>query len=301
VEGRLADEVAPFLSIGVKGLKRLFSVLLLISIFLASCNTASKQNTDLLLVSTTSTQDSGLLDVLLPVFTEKTGYNVQLVAVGSGQALKIGEQGNADVILLHSPDAEKEFVANGFGIDRRLVMHNDFVLVGPSSDPAGIRGEPPVEALKKIFASRVTFVSRGDDSGTHVKELALWKNAGLNLQGAGEDWYLETGQGQGATLSIASEKGGYALTDRGTFLAYKSNVALEILVEGDPFLLNVYHVITVNPEKWPNVNLEGAKAFADFITSPEGQTIIGEFGVEEYDQPLFSPDADKTDAELRLP
>jgi tungstate transport system substrate-binding protein len=253
----------------------------------------------LLLVSTTSTQDSGLLDVLLPAFTVKTGYNVQLVAVGSGQALKIGEQGNADVILLHSPAAEKAFVAKGFGIDRRLVMHNDFVIVGPSSDPAQIRGENPAEALKEILASRVTFVSRGDDSGTHVKELALWKNAGLDP--AGQDWYLETGQGQGATLSIASEKSAYALTDRGTFLAYKSNVDLEILVEGDPFLLNVYHVIAVNPAEWPNVNLEGAKAFADFITSSEGQKIIAGFGVEKYGQPLFFPDADKTDADLGLP
>lgn len=270
-------------------MKKLFSVLLLTTLFLSSCN-ATKQNSALLLVSTTSTQDSGLLDVLLPAFTEKTGYSVQLVAVGSGQALKIGQQGNADVILLHSPAAEKEFVARGFGIDRRLVMHNDFVIVGPPSDPARIRGQNPVEALKRIFTAGATFVSRGDDSGTHVKELALWKNAGL--EPVGKAWYLETGQGQGATLSIAFEKGGYALTDRGTFLAYQSNVDLEILIEGDPFLLNVYHVIIVNPEKWPGVNLEGAKAFADFITSPEGQEIIGEFGVEKYGEPLFFPDAD---------
>src|SRR5215208_2202671 len=241
---------------------------------MTSCNPVA-QTKDLLLVSTTSTQDSGLLDVLLPAFTAKTGYSVQLVAVGSGQALKIAEQGNADVILLHSPAAEKEFVANGFGIDRRLVMHNDFVLVGPVSDPAAIRGEAPINALHNIFTSNVTFVSRGDDSGTHVKETALWKNAGLDP--AGKNWYLETGQGQGATLSIASEKSGYALTDRGTFLAYKSNVDLELLVEGDPFLLNVYHVITVNPDKIPSINQEGAKAFADFVTSDEGQKIIGEF------------------------
>lgn len=273
---------------------------LLIGLFvLVSCNPASSQNKALLLVSTTSTQDSGLLDVLLPGFTEQTGYNVQLVAVGSGQALKLGEQGNADVILLHSPVAEKEFMANDFGIDRRLVMHNDFVIVGPVSDPAGIRGQTPVEALESIYASRLTFVSRGDDSGTHVKELALWKNAGLDP--AGQDWYLETGQGQGATLSIASEKGGYALTDRGTFLAYKANVDLEILVEGDPFLLNVYHVITVNPAKWPRVNLEGAQAFAEFIISPQGQQVIAGFGLEQYGQPLFFSDADKTDADLGLP
>ena len=279
-------------------MRRIFSVWLVFLFALTACNTASSQNLSLLLVSTTSTQDSGLLDVLLPAFTEKTGYNVQMVAVGSGQALKIGEEGNADVILLHSPAAEKEFMANGFGIDRRLVMHNDFVIVGPPSDPAQIRGKTPVEALKEIFAAGVTFVSRGDESGTHVKELALWKNA--ELDPAEQDWYLETGQGQGATLSIASEKGGYGLTDRGTFLAYKSNVDLEILVEGDPFLLNVYHVLTVNPDRWPNVNLEGAKAFADFVTSPEVQKTIGEFGAEEYGQPLFFPDADKTDEDLGL-
>ena len=239
------------------------------------------------------------MDILLPAFTQETGYKVQLIAVGSGQALKIGEQGNADVILLHSPDAEKEFIASGFGIDRRLVMHNDFVIVGPASDPAEILGANPVDAFKKIFASGVKFVSRGDDSGTHVKELALWKKAGLDP--AGKDWYLETGQGQGATLSIASEKDGYALTDRGTFLAYKPNVDLEILVEGDPFLLNVYHVITVNPEKFPKINLKAAKAFADFVTSVQGQRIIGEFGVEKYGQPLFFPDAGKSDEDLGSP
>jgi len=280
-------------------MKRTFFCLFVVSFFLISCGAESSQRPHLLLVSTTSTQDSGLLDVLLPAFTQQTGYQVQLVAVGSEQALKIGEQGNADVILLHSSAAEKEFVARGFGIDRRLVMHNDFVIVGPPSDPAGIRGATPGDALKKIFASRATFVSRGDDSGTHVKELALWKNA--QLVPAGQDWYLETGQGQGPTLSIASEKAGYALTDRGTFLAYKSNVDLEILVEGDPFLLNVYHVITVNPEKFPTINFEGAKAFADFITSEEGQKIIADFGVEKYGQPFFFPDVGKSEEELGLP
>ena len=265
---------------------------------LASCNAID--NKDLLLVSTTSTQDSGLLDVLLPAFESQSGYHVQLIATGSGQALKIGEQGNADVILLHSPAAEKEFVANGFGINRRLVMHNDFVIVGPPSDPAALRTQPTLDSVfETIFSSASTFVSRGDESGTHVKELAIWTNAGLDPHG--QSWYIETGQGQGNTLTIASEKGGYALVDRGTFLAYKSNLDLEILFEGDPFLLNVYHVLTVNSEKWQSVNLEGAKAFADFITSPDGQKIIAEFGVEEYGQPLFFPDADKTDEELGLP
>jgi len=281
-------------------MKKLFSALLVTAFFLNSCKTNSTQKPDLLLVSTTSTQDSGLLDVLLPAFTTQTGYAVQLVAVGSGQALKIGEQGNADVILLHSPAAEKDFVASGFGIDRRLVMHNDFVIVGPPTDPASLRSQPTLDfVFKTIFSTASTFVSRGDESGTNVKELALWKQAGLDPHG--QPWYLETGQGQGVTLSVASEKGAYALTDRATFLAYKSNVDLEILVEGDPFLLNVYHVITVNPEKWPKINLAGAKAFADYVTSPEGQKLIAEFGIEKYGQPLFFPDADKTDAELGLP
>lgn len=274
---------------------------LCISIILfTSCNPASPHNSNLLLISTTSTQDSGLLDVLLPAFSDETGYHVQLVAVGSGQALQLGEQGNADVILLHSPEAEREFVASGFGIDRRLVMHNDFVIVGPPSDPASLRTQSGLDsAFEAIFSSASTFVSRGDESGTHVKELAIWSNARLDPRG--ENWYLETGQGQGATLSIASERGGYAITDRGTFLAYKPNVHLDILFEGDPFLLNIYHVITVNPDKHPGVNLAGARAFAGFITSPEGQQIIGEFGVEEYGQPFFFPDAGRSEEELILP
>jgi tungstate transport system substrate-binding protein len=276
-------------------MKKLFIVLLFI---LTACT--PNQSKDLLLVSTTSTQDSGLLDVLLPAFEAQSGYQVRLVATGSGQALKIGERGDADVILLHSPDAEKEFIANGFGIDRRLVMHNDFIIVGPPSDPASLRTQPTLDsAFESIFSSASTFVSRGDESGTHVKELAIWNNAGLDPHGQG--WYIETGQGQGNTLTIASEKSGYALVDRGTFLAYKSNLNLEILFEGDPFLLNVYHVLTVNPEKWSSINLAGAEAFEDFVTSSEGQRIIGDFGINEYGQPLFFPDADKTDADLGLP
>jgi tungstate transport system substrate-binding protein len=264
----------------------------------ASC-APSAPTKEILLVSTTSTQDSGLLDVLLPAFEAQSGYRVRLIATGSGQALKIAEQGNADVILLHSPAAEKKFVASGFGMDRQLVMHNDFVIVGPDSDPASVRTRTSaVDAVKTIFSSDSTFVSRGDDSGTHVKELALWKDAGLAP--LGQPWYLETGQGQGNTLSIASEKQAYALVDRGTFLAYQANVDLVILFQNDPILLNVYHVITVNPAKWPDVNLEGAQAFADFVTSPAGQQIIREFGVDKFGEPLFIPDAGKTDAELGL-
>jgi len=280
-------------------MKRFF-VLLLVIVSVTACRGTSASDKNLLLVSTTSTQDSGLLDVLLPAFSHATGYDVQLVAVGSGQALKLGEQGNADVILLHSPAAEKEFMDQGFGIDRRLVMHNDFVIVGPAADPASLRTQPTaVDSFKAIFSSSSIFVSRGDDSGTNVKELALWKQGGL--EPAGHDWYIETGQGQGATLNIASEKQGYALTDRGTFLAYQKNVDLAILFENDPVLLNVYHVITVNPEKWPQVNVAGARAFADFVTSQAGQDLIREFGIKDYGQSLFTPDADKTDAELGLP
>ncbi len=277
-------------------MKRIVFIVLL---FLTSCTTTEPAKS-ILLVSTTSTQDSGLLDVLLPAFIEQTGYQINLIATGSGQALKIAERGNADVILLHSPTAEKEFMENGFGIDRRLVMHNDFVIVGPDSDTASLRTQPKVvDSFNAIFASAATFVSRGDGSGTHVKELALWKSAGLDP--FEQDWYLETGQGQGATLSIASEKGAYAITDRGTFLAYQANLDLVILFENDPVLLNVYHVITVNPEKWPHVNVQGAQAFADFITSRAGQDIIRSFGVEKYGQALFFPDADKTDADLGSP
>ncbi len=277
-------------------MKKIFLIVLL---FLVSCTTPAPVES-ILLVSTTSTQDSGLLDVLLPAFTEQTGYQVRLVAMGSGQALKIAQEGNADVVLLHSPAAEKEFMDNGFGLDRRLVMHNDFVIVGPESDPASLRSQPTaVDSFSAIFSSASTFVSRADESGTYVKELTIWENASLNPMH--QAWYLETGQGQGATLNIASEKQGYAITDRGTFLAYKANLDLVILFENDPALLNVYHVITVNPERLPQVNLKGAQAFADFITSEVGQDIIREFGVQEYGQPLFFPDADKTDADLGIP
>lgn len=266
-------------------MRKLFFIVLL---FLTSC-TASASTKNILLVSTTSTQDSGLLDVLLPAFEKETGYSVQLISTGSGQALKIAEEGNVDVILLHSPAAEEEFMTQGLGIDRRLVMHNDFVIVGSSQDPANIKGKSPVEALKAIYQIQAAFVSRGDESGTNVKELNLWKMAGFNP--FDQPWYLETGQGQGATLSIADAKDGYALTDRGTFLAYRANVNSVILVEGDPTLLNIYHVITANPAKWPHINLEGARAFADFITLPEGQQIISEFGLDQYGEPLFFADA----------
>ncbi len=256
-------------------------------------------NPALILATTTSTQDSGLLDVLVPLFEAQTGYTVQTVAVGTGAALKMGEDGNADVLLVHAPAAEKALMEAGWGKDRLLVMHNDFVIVGPASDPAGIKGTgASVEALQKIADAGANFITRGDDSGTHKMELSLWGKTAADPKG--QAWYVESGQGMGATLTIASEKQGYTLTDRATYLANKENLELEILVEGDAALLNVYHVITVNPDKWPKSNYEGALAFADFITRPDTQAVIGQFGVEEFGQPLFFPDADKTDADLGL-
>lgn len=274
------------------------TLVLLAALSLPAC-TPKPENPAFILATTTSTQDSGLLDVLIPAFEAKTGYTVQVVAVGTGEALKMGEEGNADVLLVHAPSSEITFMDSGFGSDRRLVMHNDFVIVGPAADPAGIGGLSPMEALIAIADSSASFVSRGDDSGTHKKELSLWKNTGA--ESAGQAWYIETGQGMGATLTIASETGSYTLTDRASYLANRDNLSLEILVEGDASLLNVYHVIVVNPDLWPEVNNTGAIAFADFITSQKGQDIIGKFGVEEFGQPLFTPDADKTDAELGLP
>jgi tungstate transport system substrate-binding protein len=252
---------------------------------------------ELILATTTSTQDSGFLDVLVPEFEGLTGYQVKTVAVGSGQAITMGKEGNADVLLVHSPAAEKEFMDGGFGTDRRLVMHNDFIIVGPAGDPAGVKGAASaVDGLKAIATGATApFISRGDDSGTHKAELALWKKAGLTPEG---DWYQESGQGMGATLTIASEKGAYTVTDRATYLAQEDNLDLEILLEGDPALLNIYHVISVNPEKWPKVNSAGGTAFADFLTSAEGQAMIGAFGVDTFGQPLFFPDAGKTDEEL---
>jgi len=251
---------------------------------------------ELILATTTSTQDSGLLDVLVPEFEKLTGYQVKTVAVGSGQALTMGKEGNADVLLVHSPAAEKDFMDGGYGVDRRLVMHNDFIIVGPASDPAGTKNTTTaVDAMKAIAVAEAPFISRGDDSGTNKAELALWKKAGITPTGA---WYQESGQGMGATLTIASEKGAYTLTDRATYLAQKDKLDLEILLEGDPALLNIYHVISVNPAKWPKVNAAGATAFADFLTSPDGQAMIGSFGVEKFGQPLFVPDAGKTDEEL---
>jgi len=241
-----------------------------------------------------------LLDVLIPLFEAESGYTVQTVAVGSGQAMEMGQQGNADVLLVHSPSAEKTFMGDGWGKDRALVMHNDFIIVGPADDPAKIKGLSATDAFKAIAAAEATFVARGDKSGTSTKELGIWKKAELDPATEKPAWYIETGQGMGASLTITSEKSGYTLADRATFLANKANLQLEILVEGDNSLLNVYHVITVNPNKWLKVNYDGATAFFKFMTEPATQDVIGKFGVDKYGQQLFIPDANKTDADLGL-
>jgi tungstate transport system substrate-binding protein len=239
-----------------------------------------------------------LLDVLIPVFQKETGYTVQTVAVGSGEAIKMGEEGNADVLLVHAPSSEVTFMDGDNGKDRFLVMHNDFIIVGPAEDPAAIKDVGAQEAFDAIYKAAAPFVSRGDDSGTHKKELDFWKKAELNP--VGQAWYIETGQGMGASLTVASEKGAYILTDRATYLANKDNLNLEVLLEGNKALLNVYHVITVNPEKSDKINYDGALAFAKFLTDPATQEVIGQFGVDKYGQPLFYPDADQTDADLGL-
>lgn len=262
---------------------------------LASCSlprSAGPENPSksIILATTTSTQDSGLLDALVPAFEKQTGYTVKVIAVGTGAALAMGRKGDADVLLVHDPAAEMSLVASGDVVERRLVMHNDFILVGPADDPAQAKDTPILEAFRRIYKAKALFLSRGDDSGTHKKERELWTSSSLSPGGA---WYQETGQGMGATLKIASEKGAYTLADRGTYLAMGANLHLVIISEGDPRLYNVYHVMVVNPQKHPLVNVVGARAFAAYLTSPEAQSLIGRFGQERFGQPLFFPDADK--------
>ncbi|MGE5578081.1 MAG: substrate-binding domain-containing protein, partial [Syntrophothermus sp.] len=243
-----------------------------------------------ILATTTSTQDTGLLDVLVPLFEKKTGYIVKTIAVGTGEALAMGERGEADVLLVHAPASEEKFMAAGHGLNRKPVMHNDFVLVGPAADPAGVKGLPLADALGKIASAKATFVSRGDDSGTHKMEKKLWKEAKIVPSGR---WYVDAGQGMGETLRISDQKQAYTISDRGTYLALKDGLSLKILVEKDEALLNYYSVIEVNPAKSARINNTGAKAFSDFVTSPETQEIIRHFGEKKYGQPLFVPDADQ--------
>src|SRR5512133_39425 len=277
-------------------MKKLLSTLLLLTLITTTSALASPKT--IILATTTSTQDSGLLDELLPVFEKQTGYFVKTISVGSGQAMKMGEKGEADVLLVHSPDAEKKFMADGFGVTRRLVMHNDFIILGPAADPARIKGASAAEAMKRIAQTNALFASRGDNSGTHAKEKGLWKAAGINPEG--QKWNQQTGLGMGQTLNVADEKRGYVLSDRATYLSLKKNLGLTILVEGDGKLLNIYHVIELNPIKSPKINTQGGKAFADFMVARKTQEIIGRFGVDKFGAPLFFPDAGKKPESLGL-
>ena len=277
--------------------KILVFIALVLSIILSGPVLSTEKVKDIILATTTSTQDSGLLDVLIPVFEKEAGYVVKTIAVGSGQAMAMGERGEADVLLVHSPEAEEKFLAQGLGINRRLVMHNDFIIVGPEKDPARIKGlgSAPM-AFKNISGAKALFLSRGDNSGTHAKEKSLWKLAGIDP--STEKWYQQTGLGMGQTLAVASEKGGYCLTDRATYLALKKNLYLSILLQGDKSLLNIYHVIEVNPARWPKVNSDGAKSFRAFMVYKEAQRIIEGFGKDKFGQPLFFPDAGKREEAL---
>lgn len=246
----------------------------------------------IILSTTTSTQDSGLLDYLLPIFTAETGIEVDVIAVGTGQAIRMGEDGEADVLLVHDTASEEKFVEEGHSFERRNVMYNDFVLIGPKDDPAGIKsefGDDIAGALKKISTEQLSFVSRGDDSGTHKKELRLWKS--IDLESPEGDWYVSVGKGMGDTIAMAEELSGYTISDRATYLSMQDQLELEILVEGDTTLFNQYGVLVVNPDKNDSINAEGAQIFADWLVSSETQEKIETFGVEEYGEPLFIANA----------
>jgi tungstate transport system substrate-binding protein len=268
---------------------------ILISAFYVSAGEAQSSKS-IILSTTTSTQDSGLLDVLVPLFEKKTGYTVKTVSVGTGQALELAARGEADVALVHAPSLEKKYVADGKLLNRRLVMYNDFVIIGPENDPAKIKAtKSSTQAMKLIAGSQSRFVSRGDNSGTHNLEKALWKQAGIEPKAA---WYIESGQGMGATLGIANEKNAYTITDRATYLAFQKRVTLPILLEGDKPLLNIYSVMEVNPANGPRINTAGGKAFADFMVAPETQAVIKNFGMEKFGRALFVPVAGKREEEL---
>lgn len=252
---------------------------------------AAPETSEVVVASTTSTQDSGLFDVLQPAFEEADpAYRLKIVAVGTGEAIKLGETKDADVLLVHSEADEEEFVANGFGVQRRDVMYNDFVIVGPESDPSGVKAAADTAAaMAAIAAGRTPFISRGDDSGTHKRELQLWRTAGIATPTPdAQEWYESTGQGMGETLRVVSEKRAYTLTDRATYLSMKDTLDLVVVREGDEGLLNQYGVIVVQDAR----NQAGGQAFFDWILSPEGQKVIGEFGVEEFGQALFVPNAE---------
>jgi len=263
-------------------------VLALLLALSAASLPAAAQDKFIVVASTTSTQDSGLFEYLLPIFKAKTGIEVRVVAQGTGQALDTARRGDADVVFVHDKVAEMKFLEEGYGIDRREVMYNDFVIVGPKSDPAKIAGTKDVAAaLKKISADKVPFTSRGDRSGTHAAELRLWKTAGIDLDAVKGPWYRETGQGMGPTLNIAAAMGAYAFTDRGTWLNFKNRQDLQIAVEGDSKLFNQYGVMLVNPAKHPHVKKDLGMAFIDYVTSPEGQKTIANYKING--QQLFFP------------
>jgi tungstate transport system substrate-binding protein len=257
----------------------------LMALGVAQASAATPSSTSLILATTTSTQDSGLLDALLPLFEKESGIRVKVVAVGTGQALALGQRGDADVVLVHARAAEDAFVTQGYGVDRRDVMYNDFLLVGPAADPAGVREtRMAAAALARIATRRAAFVSRGDESGTHKKEQELWRAAGVQPAG---DWYLRAGAGMGEVLGMASERGAYTLADRATFLAQRKGLQLVTLLEGDRALFNPYGVIAVNPRRVPGVNYTGARRFIQFLMSPPAQRLIADFGRARYGQPLF--------------
>ena len=280
----------------MRRIKSLFSAFLLMGLAISPTANGAESNKNVILSTTTSTQDSGLLDVLIPLFEKQTGYTVKTVSVGTGQALALAAKGDADVALVHAPSLEKQYVAKGKLLNRRLVMYNDFVIVGPKEDPAKIKSvKTAVAALKTIERAKALFVSRGDNSGTHILEKSLWKSAGIDPKGS---WYIESGQGMGATLNIANERNAYTITDRGTYLALGKRLSLPILIEGDKLLLNIYSVLEVNPANGPRVNVTGGKAFADFMVAPQTQAVIKNFGVEKFGQSLFVPVAGKKEEEL---
>ena len=258
---------------------------------IASFTSAVAQDRSIVVASTTSTQDSGLFGYLLPIFKAKTGIEVKVIAQGTGQALDTARRGDADVVFVHAKAQEEKFLAEGFGVKRFDVMYNDFVLIGPKSDPAGVRGKDIETALKTIQAKHAPFVSRGDRSGTHSAELALWKQAGIDIAASKGPWYREIGQGMGAALNTAGAMNGYVLSDRGTWISFKNRGDLEITVEGDKRLFNQYGVMLVNPEKYPSVKREPGQAFVDWLISPEGQQAIA--GYKIGGQQLFFPDAEK--------
>jgi tungstate transport system substrate-binding protein len=278
---------------------RLGTVLLPLAV-LAATAAPQAQSRDVILATTTSTRDAGLLDTLVPLFERQSGYRIKVIAVGSGQALEMGRRGDADVVLSHAPEAERALVDSGYFVRRRLVMHNDFLIVGPPADPDGLRGMTDAVAAMRRIAERGAagqpFVSRGDRSGTHQLELKLWRVTGRPVPGPGEgSWYIEAGQGMGATLQMADEKRAYTITDRSTYLVWRDKLQLVPMVEGDTLLYNVYHVLELNPRNASRINSAGGKALADFLVAPTTQALIADFGKAKFGQSLFSPDAGKPD------